>query len=81
MRTSPRRHLSYASLVVLLAADLLALSALVLNQWLGLDLGAAWLLAAAATVVALPALLWLADRVFVAARDAGNIAISGGTIP
>ncbi|WP_202845110.1 hypothetical protein [Luteimonas saliphila] len=81
MRTAPRRHLSYASLVLLLAADLLALGALVLNQWLEIGPGWSWLLAAGATAALMPALLWLADRVFAAARAFGNVTISGGTIP
>ena len=81
MRTAPRRHLSYASLVLLLAADLLALGALVLNQWLEIGQGWSWLLAAGATVALMPALLWLVDRVFEAARAFGNVTISGGTIP
>ncbi|WP_187471122.1 hypothetical protein [Luteimonas viscosa] len=81
MRTAPRRHLSYASLVLLLAADLLALGALLLNQWLEIGQGWSWLLAAGATAVLMPALLWLADRVFEAARSFGNVTISGGTIP
>ena len=81
MRTAPRRHLSYASLVLLLAADLLALAALVLNQWLAVGQGWAWLLAAGLTAAALPGLLWLVDRVFVAARGAAEVTISGGTFP
>ena len=81
MRTVPRRHLSYASLVLLLAVDLLALTALVFDQWFAIGQGWSWLLAAGATAAALPLLLWLADRVFTAARTVANVAISGGTIP
>lgn len=81
MRAVPRRHLSYASLVLLLAADLLALAALLLNQWLEVGQGWSWLLGAALTLVALPGLLWAADRVFAMARSAGNIPMTGGTFP
>ncbi len=80
MRTVPRRHLSYASLVLLLAVDLLALIAIVIDQWLGVGQGWAWLLAVGATAMAMPVLLWLADRVFAAAATDENTAISGGTI-
>lgn len=81
MRPLPRRHLSYASLVLLLVVDLIALIAIVMDQWLGIGQGWAWLLAVGATVMAMPALLWLADRVFAAAATGGHVAISGGTIP
>ena len=81
MRTAPRRHLSYASLVLLLAADVLALAAFLLNQWLAVGQGWAWLIAATLTMATMPALLWAADKVFEAARNVGNTVISGGTIP
>lgn len=81
MSASPRRHLSYASLVLLLAADVLALAAIVIDQWFGLGPVIAWLLAAGATGAALPGLLWLADRVFIAAGRAADVQISGGTFP
>jgi len=81
MRAVPRRHLSYASLVLLLAADLLALVSLLLNQWLEVGPGWSWLLGAALTLIALPGLLWAADRVFAAARSMGNIPMTGGTFP
>lgn len=81
MRAVPRRHLSYASLVLLLAVDLLALASLLLNQWLEIGPGWSWLLGAVLTLTALPGLLWAADRVFAAARAAGNIPMTGGTFP
>ncbi len=81
MRAVPRRHLSYASLVLLLAVDLLALASLLLNQWLEIGQGWSWLLGAALTLVALPGLLWAADRVFAMARPVGNIPMTGGTFP
>ncbi len=81
MRAAPRRHLSHASLAILLAVDLLALLALVSDQWLAIGLGWSWLLAAVLTLVLLPALLKLVDRVFAAARVARNIPVVGGTFP
>jgi len=81
MRALPRRHLSYASLAILLAVDLLALSALVLDQWLAIGRGWVWLLAAVLTLVMLPAVLRLVDQVFVAARTMANARIPGGTFP
>ena len=81
MRASPRRHLSHASLVALLALDLLALSALVIDQWFAIDSGWAWLLGVALTLALLPALLGLVDRVFAMAGLARNIPVAGGTFP
>ncbi|MGY1410733.1 MULTISPECIES: hypothetical protein [unclassified Luteimonas] len=81
MHAAPRRHLSHASLLMLLAVDLLALSSLVIDQWLAIGRGWSWVLGAALTLVLLPALLGLVDRVFVAARTARNIPIAGGTFP
>ncbi len=81
MRASPRRHLSHASLVTLLAVDLLALSALLIDQWFGIDPGWSWLLGGALTLALLPALLRLASWVFAAARRERNIPFAGGTFP
>lgn len=81
MRPVPRRHLSYASLVLLLAVDVLALAALLLNQLFATPPLATWLFAAGVTTVAMPALLRLADRVFALARASRNIPFPGGTFP
>ena len=81
MRAAPRRHLSHASLAILLAVDLLALIALVADQVFAIGRGWSWLLATALTLVLLPALLRLVDRVFAAARAARNIPIAGVTFP
>lgn len=81
MRSAPRRHLSHASLVLLLAADLLALTAFVLDQWLAIGSGWAWLLAAVVTLAAMPGLLWLSDKVFAAARATRTIPLTGESFP
>ena len=81
MRPAPRRHLSHASLVMLLAVDLLALSSLVIDQWFAIGPGWSWVLGAALTLGQLPGLVWLVDRVFAAARSVRNIPIAGGTFP
>ena len=81
MRAAPRRHLSHASLVMLLAVDLLALSSLVIDQWFALGRGWSWVLGAALTLALLPVLLHLVDRVFAAARSVRNIPVAGGTFP
>ncbi|MBP6216041.1 MAG: hypothetical protein KA391_01455 [Luteimonas sp.] len=81
MRPAPRRHLSYASLVLLLAADMLAGVALVLNQWFATMPLATWLLAAGLTAVAMPALLRLADKVFALARASRNVPFPGESFP
>ncbi len=81
MRTSPRRHLSYASFVLLLAVDVLALLALTFNQLVTVGPGVVWLLAAALTAVSMPALLHLADRVFAMARATRNIPYTGESFP
>jgi len=81
MHAAPRRHLSYASLVMLLAVDLLALASLLVDQWFAIGRGWSWVLGAALTLALLPGLLWLADRVFAAARSTRNIPIAGGTFP
>ena len=81
MRSAPRRLLSYASLVLLLAADVLALAALLLNQWFAPGALLTWLLAAAVTAVAMPALLRLSDRVFAAARASRSVPFTGESFP
>jgi len=81
MRASPRRHLSHASLVTLLAVDLLALSSLLVDQWLALGVGWSWLLGAALTLALLPALLRAAAWAVEAGRGERNIPITGGTFP
>ncbi|HRP86868.1 MAG TPA: hypothetical protein PLS34_05030 [Gammaproteobacteria bacterium] len=81
MPAAPRRQLSRASLLLLLAVDLIALSALVMNQWLGLARGWSWLLGTVLGLALLPVLLRLVDRVLAAARAARNIPIAGGTFP
>lgn len=81
MRPAPRRHLSYASLVLLLAADVLALVAFVLDQWLALPAVGLWLLAAGLTAVAMPGLVRLADKVFALARASRTIPLTGESFP
>lgn len=81
MRATPHRHLSHASLAVLLAVDLLALIAFVSDQWFAIGRAWSWALGAGLTLVLLPALLRLVDRVFAAARAARNIPVAGGTFP
>lgn len=81
MRTSPRRHLSYASFVLLLAVDVLALLALAFNQLVTVGPGAVWLLAAAVTAVSMPALLRAADKVFALARNMRNVPYTGESFP
>ena len=81
MRAAPRRYLSHASLVTLLAVDLLALSSLVIDQWFEIGSGWSWLLGAGLTLALLPALLRLATWVFEAARRERNIPFSGVTFP
>lgn len=74
MRSSPRRLLSYASFVALLAMDAIALAAILIVQVLGTPMPIAWAAAAVLVAVASPALLRWADTIF--ARG-GN----GRTIP
>lgn len=81
MSAMPRRQWSHASLVSLLAVDLLALSSFVFDQWLAIGQGWSWLLGAALTLALLPALLRLTDRVFAAARRSRNIPLTGETFP
>ncbi|WP_165967424.1 hypothetical protein [Luteimonas aestuarii] len=81
MRSSPRRHLSYASFMLLLAADVLVLSIVVLDQLLTVP--EAWLvgLSAVLTLAAMPALLKLSDAVFAMARRHRNVPWTGESFP
>ena len=81
MRPGPRRHLSHASFVLLLAADVLALVALLLNQWFAADPWLAWGLAAGVTALAMPVLLRGADQVFAWAWAARNVPLTGESFP
>ena len=81
MRATRHPHLSYSSLVLLLAVDVLALSAFLLDQWLEMGPGWVWLVAGAVTAATMPGLLRLADKVFVAARAYRNIPVMGVKIP
>jgi membrane protein YdbS with pleckstrin-like domain len=81
MRASPRRHLSYASFVLLLAVDVLALLALLFNQLVTVGPGVVWLLSAVLTAGAMPALLRLADKVFAMARALRNVPVTGESFP
>ena len=81
MRTAPHRHLSYASFVLLLAADVIFLSFLVLDQLLAIGMGWVWLLSLGTAAALVPVLLVLADRVFAMARSARNIPSPGETFP
>lgn len=81
MRTAPRRHLSYASFVLLLAADVVFLSVLVLNQLFVIGQGWVWLIAMGVATAMTPMLLTLADRLFALARAARNIPFTGETFP
>jgi hypothetical protein len=74
MRATPRRSLSYASFVFLLALDAVTLISLLLDQILGAPLLVAWLAAAVVTAFAAPALLRVTDKLFAMAG-------SGPTIP
>ncbi|MCR6664083.1 MAG: hypothetical protein NVV60_13275 [Luteimonas sp.] len=81
MRPSPRRHLSYASFMLLLAADVLVLSVLLLNQWLDVAQPWLWVLSAMVTAAVMPALLKLSDKVFAMARSSRNIPWTGESFP
>lgn len=81
MRASRRHSLSYASFVLLLAADAVAALALLVDQWVMPGGLWSWLLAAVLAIPLLPVLLKLADRLFELARGAGNIPNPGGTFP
>ncbi len=77
MRATPRRHLSYASFLALLVLDAVALVSLLLVQVLGVPLPIAWLVAGLLTVLAVPALLRLADKMFSMARSERTIPNTG----
>lgn len=77
MRATPRRHLSYASFLVLLVVDAVALVSLLMVQLLGVPMPIAWPAAGMLTIAALPALLRLADKVFEMARSARTIPNTG----
>jgi hypothetical protein len=64
MRPSPRRLLSYASFVALLALDAVALVAILIVQILGAPMPIAWGVAAILVAMASPALLRWADTLF-----------------
>lgn len=64
MRATPRRLLSYASFLALLFLDAVALVSLLIVQLLGAPLPIAWLAAGILAMMAAPALLRLADKVF-----------------
>lgn len=81
MRAGSRRQLSYVSLVLLLAADVLVLFALVLDQWFAPEPSTTWLLAAGLTAVAMPGLLRVADKVFAWARAGRNVPFAGESFP
>ena len=81
MRTVSRRHSSYRWLVAVLAADVLGLTALLLNQWFAYPTWLSWLLAAAVTAVAFPWLLKLADKVFAGAGRFATIPMTGEKNP
>lgn len=81
MRTVARRRPSYRWLVVVLAADVLGLAALLLNQWLEGPAWVAWAFAAGIATAAFPWLLRLADQVFSAARSARTIPWMGEKNP
>ena len=74
MRATPRRSLSYASFVFLLALDAVTLISLLLDQILGAPLLVVWIAAGILTALAIPALVRVTDKVFAMAR-------SGRTIP
>lgn len=77
MRATPRRHLSYATFLGLLVLDAVALVSLLLVQVLGAPLPIAWLVAGLLTVLAVPALLRLADKVFAMARSESTVPNTG----
>lgn len=81
MRAFPRRHVSYASFVLLLAVDVIALLALLFNHLVTVGPGWVWLLAAGVTAAAMPALLRLADKVFAMARAQRNVPVAGESFP
>jgi len=81
MRTVTRRRPAYRWLVAVLAADVLGLTALLLNQSLDWPAWRIWSLAAVVSVTALPWLLRLSDEVFSAARRGHTIPLAGEKSP
>ena len=81
MRTVSRRYTSYRWLVAVLAADVLGLTALLLNQWLAYEAWLSWLLAAVVTAAVAPWLLKLADQVFAGAGRFATIPMTGEKNP
>ena len=81
MRSVLHQQLPRIGLIVFLAADLMALSALLYDQWFAVETPQAWLLAAVLTVCALPLLTRAADAVMAMARDAASGAFPGEKIP
>lgn len=77
MPASPRRLLSYASFVVLLVLDAVALFSLLMVQLLGAPMLVAWGVAGVLVTMAAPTLLRLADKVFVMARSEQTIPHAG----
>lgn len=81
MRTVSRRRSSYRWLVAVLAADVLGLVALLLNQWLEAEPWFIWSFSAVAAGTSLPWLLVLADRVFDAAGTSPIVPLAGEKSP
>ena len=79
MRATPRRFLSYASFVFLLALDVVTLISLLSVQLLGAPLLVAWVGAGVLTALATPALARVADKVFAMARSDRTIPQTGGS--
>lgn len=77
MRSSPRRLLSYASFVALLALDAVALVAILIVQVLEAPMPIAWGVAAILVAMASPALLRWADKLFAEVRDDDTIPRTG----
>lgn len=77
MRSSPRRLLSYASFVALLALDAVALVAILIVQVLEAPMPIAWGVAAILVAMASPALLRWADKLFAKVRDDDTIPRTG----
>lgn len=77
MRSSPRRLLSYASFVALLALDAVALVAILIVQVLDAPMPIAWGVAAILVAMASPALLRWADKLFAKVGDDDTIPRTG----
>lgn len=81
MRTVSRQRSSYRWLVTVLAADVMGLVALLLNQWLEAEAWFIWSFSAVAAGTSLPWLVVLADRVFEAAGTGSIIPLAGEKSP